>query len=362
MNNSRVFIVRTTTDCNLDCSYCYVDHDNPKKISWDTVAELHRQCASLAEDNIVFIWHGGEPLLMGLEFFRKIIDVQSRIDKNFINAVQTNGIALTDPFIEFMRQHNFHISISLDLPAQRHDACRRKKKDHSGSFYLVEKAIARLRKHRCDVSLLSVVSDTKTNPIEYFEFIRNHEVASLALNLEFGLSRKQSVADATRFSILQETLYNYAANSGRPFHFREAEAVVEHIRHLPISYCWHREAFCGYDHHAIDEAGNVFICCDKFIDAQISGSKLGNIHQTELSEILSGNRFQEIMGRLAEKRAACAGDCKIGAFCRGGCIFDVLKSPGRNGGRMSQVGCTARANLYSVIARDFGVERHGDVC
>lgn len=361
MNDSRVFIVRTTTDCNLNCSYCYVDHRNQKKISWDTVAELHHQCAEVEENNIVFIWHGGEPLLMGLPFFKKIIDLQKRLDKNFTNAVQTNGIALTNPLIEFMRINNIHVSISLDLPPERHDANRTKKKDGSGSFHLVEKAIERLKKHHCSVSLLSVVSDTNSDPREYTKFIQSKEIDSFALNLEFGLARKRNMADAARFSMLQETLYNYAANSQKPFLFREAETIIEHIRHRPVSYCWHREAFCGYDHHAIDEDGNVYICCDKFIDAKIPGSKLGNIHQTRLAGMLGGSRFDELMGRLAAKRAACAGDCKIGGFCRGGCIFDLLQSPEQNSGRKWQVGCMARVNLYSAVARDFGVERHGDV-
>ncbi|MCB1318676.1 MAG: radical SAM protein [Leptospiraceae bacterium] len=362
MNDNRVFIVRTTTDCNLDCSYCYVDHQNPKIIAWNTVAELHHQCADLDEENIVFVWHGGEPLLMGLEFFKKIIDLQNRIEKNFTNAVQTNGIALTNPYIELMNLHNIRISVSLDLPPKQHDFHRTTKKNHAESFYLVENAIARLKKHSCAVALLSVVADTNADPNEYCDFIRDSEIDSLALNLEFGLAQKQNATDAARFSALQEALYNYSYHGQTSFHFREAEAIIEHIRHLPVSYCWHREEFCGYDHHAIDESGNVYICCDKFIDAGISGSKLGNIHRTRLPDILSGNRFQEFMGRLAEKRAGCASHCKIGAFCRGGCIFDVLKSPGRNGDRKSQVGCMARANLYSVIAGDFGVERLGDVC
>ena len=135
----QIFVKPTGSICNLDCQYCYyLDKEQlyPNGESFTMTKELLEEYISqhieaTKEDLIMFSWHGGEPTLLGLDYFQKIIRFQEKYkpsNKKIINGIQTNGTLLDKETVGFFKENNFGIGISLDGPQFIHDKNRFYKK------------------------------------------------------------------------------------------------------------------------------------------------------------------------------------------------------------------------------------------
>jgi len=136
--------------CNLRCSYCYyLDKESlsPKNSSnrmSDATLELFIEQYINAQpgEQVLFTWHGGEPLLLGVEYYRKALRLQRTYGRNrqIDNVLQTNGVLLTDEWCEFFKENNFLIGVSIDGPEHCHNRYRRNIKNE-GSFQQALKGI-----------------------------------------------------------------------------------------------------------------------------------------------------------------------------------------------------------------------------
>lgn len=124
-------IIKLTNACNLNCSYCYHRRDGHRNMhahmAMETLEAMIRKLLANNTKTAEFIWHGGEPLLTGIDTFRSIVALQKRYNVNNLpikNSVQTNGTLLTREFIDFFIEHDFSIGISLDGPLELHAAER----------------------------------------------------------------------------------------------------------------------------------------------------------------------------------------------------------------------------------------------
>ena len=142
--------------CNLGCTYCYYlekEHLYPPnqsfKMSGEVLEAFVRQYIS-AQDvpEVNFAWQGGEPTLLGLEFFQEVVRLQKKYadGKRISNAVQTNGTVLDDAWCEFFTDHRFLIGLSVDGPQELHDAYR-VDKGGKPSFHKVMRGLEFLKKH-----------------------------------------------------------------------------------------------------------------------------------------------------------------------------------------------------------------------
>ena len=118
--------------CNLDCSYCFYLHkesllEQPSHAGMSDEAlalYIKQYIEAQTGDEVVFTWQGGEPTLMGLPFFEKVIALQNQFkkpDQTILNDLQTNGILLNDTWCQFLKQHQFLVGISIDGPKHLHD-------------------------------------------------------------------------------------------------------------------------------------------------------------------------------------------------------------------------------------------------
>jgi len=142
--------------CNLDCKYCfYLPKDklysgSSCRMSDEVLEAYTRQyIASQCVPEVVFAWQGGEPTLMGLDFFRRALEIQERYrppDVAVSNTLQTNGVLLDDEWCDFLRRHKFLVGISIDGPQGLHDAFR---VDRAGrpTFDIVMRGLGLLHKH-----------------------------------------------------------------------------------------------------------------------------------------------------------------------------------------------------------------------
>lgn len=173
--------------CNLDCTYCYYLHKQdllPGRIGDDLLEEFIRQYIAGQEiGEAVFNWHGGEPMLLGLDFYRKVIEIQARFacTTRIENELQTNGLLLDEPWCEFLKQHHFRVGLSIDGPKHLHDAVRRGKGGEP-SFDQVYRAARLLQQYEIPFNPLTVVSAFNArHPVEVYKF----------LTQELGCSRIQ---------------------------------------------------------------------------------------------------------------------------------------------------------------------------
>lgn len=172
--------------CNIKCDYCFYlekhalfSKGEDMRMPDDVLAAYIAQYVQSQPTPVVeFVWHGGEPTLLGLDFFRRVVDLQKpfRGRKEIRNSLQTNGMRLTDEWCEFFKRNNFFVGLSLDGPRDIHDRYR---KDHAGrpTFDDVMRGLRLLQKHGVEYNVLACVArDTAYRPLEVYTFFRNEGI------------------------------------------------------------------------------------------------------------------------------------------------------------------------------------------
>lgn len=168
--------------CNLDCKYCfYLEKERlyrsgePWRMSDEVLESFIRQyIQQQGGSEINFAWQGGEPTLLGLDYFRKIVSLQDRLagGKRIHNALQTNGTLLDDAWCEFFTERNFLIGLSIDGPRALHD-CYRVDKNGRSTFDAVMRGLELLRKHQTQFNTLTVVHRGNSDqPLEVYRFLK----------------------------------------------------------------------------------------------------------------------------------------------------------------------------------------------
>ena len=169
--------------CNLGCSYCFfLDKEELYEGSRFHMSDevLERYIRQLIDAHstptMTVAWQGGEPTLMGLDFFRRAIEVQDRYRKpgmTFESTIQTNGTLLTDEWCEFLKENNYLVGISIDGPQPLHDVNRVNKRGE-GTFEKVMRGLRLLQKHGVEYNVLTTVNSVIGSfPLEVYRFLRD---------------------------------------------------------------------------------------------------------------------------------------------------------------------------------------------
>ena len=178
--------------CNLDCAYCYflskerLYPESNFRMSDALLEEFTRQYiqAQSKMPEVTFAWQGGEPMLMGLDFFRRAVTLQKEYAKpgmRVSNTLQTNATLLNDAWCEFFRTNDFLLGVSLDGPRELHDAYR-VDKGGAPTFDRVMRGVELLRKHHVEFNILTTVHAANAHhPPQVYRFIRD-EVGAPSLS------------------------------------------------------------------------------------------------------------------------------------------------------------------------------------
>ena len=169
--------------CNLDCTYCFYLHKEdllqqtkaPRMSESLLEAHIRQYIAAQTGDEVIFTWQGGEPTLMGLDFFRRVVALQKKYQKpgqRIENDLQTNGILLDDAWCAFLKEHDFLVGLSIDGPRALHDAYRTNKSGGS-TFDRVMAAVHLLHQHGIIFNALCVVNRLNARkPIDVYRFLK----------------------------------------------------------------------------------------------------------------------------------------------------------------------------------------------
>jgi len=329
----------TGATCNLNCSYCYFLNKEQLYPGSDfrmSDAVLEHYIRQLIEshrtDKVTVAWQGGEPTLMGLDFYRRAIEYQNQYQRpgmSFENTMQTNGTLLNDAWCEFFRDHGFLIGISIDGPAELHDVHR---VDKSGrpTFDRVMRGLRLLQKHGVEHNILTTVNRINADhPLEVYRFLRDEAGATWMqfipaierLNAAGGSLCQEGTTVSER-SVLAEQFGNFLStifdewvkhDVGRIF-VQTFEATVRNWLGLPSSGMCVFDATCGHG-LALEHNGDLY-SCDHFVEPK---HLLGNIRENHMID-LAGSDQQLAFGRnkLATLPRYCR-ECEVGFACQGEC-------------------------------------------
>ncbi len=329
-NNSNLkFIIKTTRKCNLNCSYC-----NEKDYKYSSSFDIKLASvffSSLKEtpncSRLEFIWHGGEPLLMGITFFNKILFIQKHLFNNGVsinNVIQTNGILLDDEWINFLIQNQFFIGISHDGPASVHNQHRADIKSE-GSYKKVIEAIRRLQNSRISFGLLTVVTNDliqfgAEKLFEYYTIndIKNFSLLSLRNYFEDPYLLKKYYRNYSSF--MAEMFLLWLRKDSTNLRIREFESKLNLFFGLPHSLC-KDGGNCVGKYFGVESQGDI--ChCDKFKNRE--NFHLGNIYLNSFQDITNSVKFKELIKFENKIRSKCK-FCKWFKLCKGGCLYDLLE-------------------------------------
>jgi uncharacterized protein len=335
--------------CNLDCTYCfYLEKEKlypgtkPGTKSWVMSGEVleryvREYVAAQPQDEVHFAWQGGEPTLLGVDFFRTVVELQQRYanGKTIHNALQTNGVLLDDEWGEFLAEHEFLVGVSIDGPRELHD-CYRVDKGQAPTFDRVMRGIAMLKEHKVEFNTLTVVHRRNSeHPLEVYRFLK--EIGTGFIQFIPIVERKaadadgnglvlikpsfESAAEVTEWSVEPEAYGRFLSrifdewvkkDVGRTF-VQLFDVALESWMGMEASLCVFRKT-CG-SALAMEHTGDLY-SCDHFVYPE---NKLGNIMETALEKLVDSpeqHAFGEAklnslpkMCRTCEVRFACNGEC-----------------------------------------------------
>ena len=327
--------------CNLDCHYCYyrdkseIYSGNMPRMSEELLETYIRQyIEGASQQNISFCWHGGEPLMAGLPFFEKAMELQRKYagDKVIENTLQTNGILVNDAWCSFFKENNFLIGLSLDGPEDIHDAFRR---DCGGAptFARVMKAVELMKKHGVEFNILATVNArseergvevyrflTSINPyiqflpvVEYVRMRPGKRPLIVSPDEEDAVPAPWSVSAKGYGKFMCDVFDEWVKyDVGRNF-VQLFDVTLGNWCGVPPSLCAFGEV-CG-DGLVVEHNGDVY-SCDHFVYPEY---RLGNIATDELATMYRSSE-QQAFGR--DKRDALPMECKRCNYyflCRGEC-------------------------------------------
>jgi serine-type anaerobic sulfatase-maturating enzyme len=338
--------------CNLDCQYCfYLEKENlyPHKTDWkmpgDVLESYIRQyIAAQSADPISFAWQGGEPTLLGVDYFRKVVELQKKYanGKRIENAFQTNGVLLDDRWGEFLAGNGFLVGLSIDGPRELHD-CYRVDKGGQPSFGHVMRGLGYLKKHGVEFNTLTVVHRKNSrHPLQIYRFLK--EVGSSYLQfipvveraakdpapnglvlLCPGDSQEAPVSEwsveSLQFGRFLCAIFDewVRQDVGRYF-IQIFDVSLESWLGMGQSLCVFRET-CG-EALALEHNGDLY-SCDHYVYPE---NKLGNILERPLESLVSspeqrkfGLDKRDTLPRYClecEVRFACNGECPKHRFIR----------------------------------------------
>ena len=288
---------------------------------------LERYIVQLIEshrsNSVTVTWQGGEPTLMGVDFFRRAIAFQekhARPGMTFENSLQTNGTLLTDEWCEFFRENSFLVGISIDGPRELHDTYRVNRAGKP-TFDAVMRGLALLQKHEVDHNILvSVNRKSADYPLEIYRFFRDEAESDWLQFIpviervgETGVSDR-SVTPEQWGEFLVTVFDEWACNDiGRMF-VQTFEAAVSKWMGMPSSGMCIFEPTCGYA-LALEHNGDLY-ACDHFVDPD---HLLGNITQSHMTELVASEEQVEFGRNKQDSLPRACRECDVLFACQGEC-------------------------------------------
>lgn len=330
MPGCHVMAKPTSSRCNLDCGYCFY-LEKPQQPPMDDAtleAFIRQHIATQPGHTVEFAWQGGEPTLAGLPFYQRVVELQQRYaaGKTIQNTLQTNGILLNQEWCEFLQRHRWLVGISIDGPADLHDAYR-VTRSGKPTHARVEAAIASLRAHHIDFNLLVVVNrKNSAEPERVYRYLKTLgtpflQFIPLVERDQNGEMSAESVPEAGFGEFLNAVFTLWVKEDIGKVFVQIFDSTLAVWCGYPSQMCTF-SATCGHA-FALESNGDIYQC-DHYV---FPDYKLGNLHETPLAVLNESQvaiRFGESKQRLLPMDCQT---CPVLTLCQGDCP----KHRGQNG-------------------------------
>ena len=335
--------------CNLRCSYCFYLEKSQMfgagrslRMSDDMLETFVRDhIESQDAPEIEFAWQGGEPTLLGVDFFRRALALQRRHanGRRITNALQTNGTLIDDAWAGFFAENGFLVGISIDGPAELHDAYR---VDAHGapSFGRVLRGLRTLQAHGVEFNTLTVVNRLNAkHPLKVYRFLK--EIGSRFLQFIPLVERKVRSADGatlagpppdapgaragpTSWSVtpvgygdfLTKVFDEWVRRDVARVYVQMFDVALANWFGAPPGLCIHAKT-CGAA-LALEHTGDLY-ACDHFVEPAY---RLGNIREQHMIELIASEKQAQFGRDKFETLPAYCRDCDVRFACHGGCPKD----------------------------------------
>jgi|APIni6443716594_1056825.scaffolds.fasta_scaffold22746_1 uncharacterized protein len=324
--------------CNLRCDYCfYLEKTElyPGKRAADfrmtdamlqTLIRSQIESRAFGQREVQFAWQGGEPTLLGIPFFRRVVALQQKYAPpgvRVLNAFQTNGVLVTDEFARFFHDHEFLVGVSIDGPEALHDRFRRSNSG-LGTFKAVMAGIECLNRHQVEYNLLTVVqSDNCRHPEEVYRFLTGLgspfiQFIPIVEPDPVRTVSVRSVSGAAWGEFLNRVFHDWRRDDIGRVYVQYFDMMLGLYLGGPAALCVHAPE-CGRG-LALEHNGDLY-SCDHFVSP---AHLLGNIARKSMAEMVD-SPFQRAFGQAKSTTLpdACR-NCEYQRFCYGGCPKDRL--------------------------------------
>lgn len=326
-NYLSLLIKPTSSDCNLFCDYCFYRKtaaDYPEttvhRITMETFCIMVEKAQTPERKTVSYIWQGGEPMLMGLDFYRDALTIQNELaqpGQQVNNTIQTNAVAINDEWAQFFVSNNFLVGVSLDGPKDLYDI-HRFTRTGTSVFERVIGACDILDSHKVEYNILAVVNyDTVKYPDEIYGYLRNKHFHYLqfidCVEVVDGEIAPFSVNPHSYGEFLCR-LFDLWLADGYPYvSIRLFDNYLQYRVGLTPECCMYKNECDEY--FVVEHNGDIFPC-DFFVTKEW---KLGNINVDSFEDMIDSPKRREFSEKRTIPHDHCE-NCPWLSFCQRGCI------------------------------------------
>lgn len=326
--------------CNLGCSYCYylekksLYQGNSDFLMTDEILEKYiiQHISATTEKIITFSWHGGEPLLAGIDFYRKAVEIQKLykpFNSEIFNGIQTNGTLLDREWCSFFSEEKFVVGISIDGPAELHNRYR-VTRDGKGSFEKVLEGFNLLKSYGILPEILCVVNaENVDQPRVIYDFFKSLEVRYISF-LPLVEKHTESQSGVTEKSVSAEkfgqflcTIFDeWVGNDIGRIKIQIFEEALRSSFNQDHTLCIFKKNCGGVP--VIEHTGD-FYSCDHYVN---SDHLLGNISGHSLADFLDSKKQKEFGLSKSQSLPQYCLNCEVLSMCNGECPKNrIIPSP-----------------------------------
>jgi len=323
-----LLIKPASADCNLNCTYCfYLGHSalypetKVHRMSDKVLEKLISSYLATDQPQYSFGWQGGEPTLMGLDFFKRVVDLQQKYGhsgSSVANGLQTNTILINDELAQHLAEYKFLVGASLDGPAYIHDHYRAYK-DGRGSHADVMRSIECLKRNHVEFNILTLINNTNVRkPKEIYQYLCDsgflyHQYIECVEFDPKGTALPFSINGEEWGNFLCEIFDEWIKHDTRRVSIRLFDSILVYMVDGIRNVCNIGKDCCQY--LAVEYNGDVYPC-DFFITQDL---KIGNITGGTWEDFLNSPVYRKFGRQKAQLHKQCLA-CEYMEYCLGDCL------------------------------------------
>lgn len=327
-------VIKASDYCNLRCDYCYQKERNINKsihIDIDLIRKVIIDYFSYAEknsldDDLYIVWHGGEPLICGIDFYKEVVKIEKEIcgfrsGRRIYNSIQTNGTLLSDEYLKFFKENDFGIGISIDGIPEHHNL-KRHFENSRGSADIIQNNILKLKSYGMNFTSICVISKHAFGHAnEYYNYFKEIGASEVDFIPSFYQESDDNLSYEEYFFFLKDLFDIYYNDPNRSFGIRVFDDILRAI--LKSKNIYYGSIGCEYagrcgENISVSINGDIYPCDCLSTSTKF---KVGNICENNLEEIFGdGNPyFLQFKNMVNDIKHDCL-YCEVFRVCKGGCF------------------------------------------